>query len=68
MASQSIPPIENFGSEEEVRAYFARLERDYPQVVEAMKALNISYAQYLTAVKAMHQQSSVSTSSTRLTL
>ncbi len=55
-------------NEEQVRAYFARLEREYPQLIEAMRVLNISYRQYLAAVQALNQRSSVSTSSTRLNL
>lgn len=63
----SIPQIDP-GNEDQVRAYFARLEREYPQLIEAMKVMNISYQQYLAAMRAMNQQSSISTSSTRLTL
>ncbi|MGD1155789.1 MAG: hypothetical protein ABSA41_08165 [Terriglobia bacterium] len=67
MPPTSIPQIDP-RNEEQVRAYFARLEREYPELIEAMKVMNISYQQYLTAIKAMNQQSSISTSSTRLTL
>jgi hypothetical protein len=63
----SIPQIDP-GNGEQVRAYFARLEREYPQLIEAMKVMNISYQHYLAAMRAMNQQSSISTSSTRLTL
>ena len=55
-------------NEEEVRAYFARLEREYPQLIEAMRVLNMSYRQYLTALQALNQRSSFSTASTRLAL
>ncbi len=55
-------------NEAEVREYFARLEREYPQVIEAMKVMNISYQQYLEAVLALSRQPSLSTSSARLTL
>jgi len=55
-------------NEEQVRAYFADLERDYPQLIEAMRVMNISYQQYLVAMRAMSQQSSISTSSAQLTL
>lgn len=47
----------------EVRAYFARLEREYPQLVEAMKVMNISCQQYWAAMRAMNQQSSISSGS-----
>jgi hypothetical protein len=67
LPSPSIPQIDP-GNEEQARAYFARLEREYPQLIEAMKVMNISYQQYLAAMRAMNQQSSISTSSTRLTL
>ncbi len=63
----SIPQID-VRNEEQVRDYFARLERDYPQLIEAMKVMNISYPQYLAAMRAMSQQSSISTSSAQLTL
>lgn len=55
-------------NEVEVREYFARLEKEYPQLIEAMKAMNISYQQYLEAVLALSRQPSFSTSSARLTL
>ncbi len=55
-------------NEKQVRAYFARLERDYPQLIEAMRVMNISYPQYLAALRAINQHCSVSTSSTQLTL
>ncbi|MHB8656275.1 MAG: hypothetical protein ACYDA9_20655 [Terriglobia bacterium] len=55
-------------NEPEVREYFARLEKEYPQLIEAMKVMNISYQQYLAALSALNGQQSFSTSSTRLTL
>lgn len=55
-------------NEREVREYFARLEKEYPQLIEAMKVMNISYHQYLAALTALNRQQSFSTSSTRLTL
>jgi len=55
-------------NEAEVREYFARLEEDYPQLIEAMKVMNISYQQYLEAVLSLSRQQSLSTSSARLTL
>jgi len=53
-------------NEAELRAYFERLERDYPQLIEAMRVLNISYQQYLASLQALNQRASFSTSSTRL--
>lgn len=50
-------------NEGEVREYFARLEREYPQLIEAMKVMNISYQQYLTALLALTRQQSFSTGS-----
>jgi len=43
-------------NEREVRGYFDRLERDYPQLIEAMKVMNISYQQYLAALLALTRQ------------
>jgi hypothetical protein len=64
----SIVPRVDLRDEEQVRAYFARVERDYPQLIEAMKVMNISYQEYLAAMRAMSQRSSISTSSAKLTL
>jgi len=61
-------PMIDVSNEEQVRDYFARLERDYPQLIEAMKVMNISYPQYLAAMQAMNQRPSISTSSAQLTL
>ncbi len=59
-------PVLDIRNEEEVRQYFAQLEAEYPQLIEAMKVMNISYQQYLNALEAMNQPSSVSTSSAAL--
>ena len=59
-------PVLDIRNEEELRAYFARLEAEYPQLTEAMKVMNMSYRQYLLALQAMSQPSSISTSSARL--
>ncbi len=64
----SLTPVVDGHSEEEVRAYFSRLEREYPQLVEALKVMNISYQQYLAALHAMSQRSSFSSNTTRLAL
>jgi hypothetical protein len=50
---------------EQVAEYFAALERDYPQIVEAIRVMGISYEQYLLALRSMTQQSSFSSSTTR---
>lgn len=63
-----LTPVADIHNEEEVRAYFGRLEREYPQLIEAMKVMNISYRQYLAALQALNQRASFSSSSTRLTL
>jgi len=55
-------------NEAELRAYFERLERNYPQLIEAMRVLNISYQSYLAALQALNQRASFSTSCTRLNL
>jgi deoxyadenosine/deoxycytidine kinase len=62
-----IPTIE-VSDEKQVRDYFARLEQDYPQLIETMKVMNVSYQQYLAAMQAMNQRCSISTSSAQLTL
>jgi hypothetical protein len=64
----TLPQVVNLHNEEELRAYFARLEQEYPQLIEAMRVLNISYQNYLAALQALNQRASVSTSSTRLNL
>jgi wyosine [tRNA(Phe)-imidazoG37] synthetase (radical SAM superfamily) len=62
----NLEPVNNLGDETEVRAYFEQLERECPQVVEALRVMNIPYRQYLAALQAMKQPSSVSTSSAKL--
>jgi len=54
-------------NEAEVREYFARLEKEYPQLIEAMRVLNISYQQYLAALSTLNRQASFSTSTARIT-
>jgi len=63
-----VPFPSDIRNEEELRAYFALLEREYPQLIEAMRVMNMSYQQYLAVFQALNQRSSVSTSSTRLAL
>lgn len=67
MTPTNVPPA-NVENEEELKAYFARLEREYPQLIEAMKVMNISYRQYIAALQLLQQQPTFSTSSTKLTL
>ena len=62
------PQLVDVTNEDQVRAYFERLQREYPQVFEAMKIMNISYRQYLAALQTLNQRSSVSTNFTRLSL
>jgi cell division septum initiation protein DivIVA len=50
--------------EQQVRDFFARIEKEYPQLIEAIKAMNISYQQYLTSLQALNRHSSFSTGST----
>ncbi len=61
-------PIPDVQNEAEVREYFARLERDYPELIEAMNVMNISYRQYLEALLALSAQTSLSTGSALLML
>ena len=67
MTERKIPRA-SVDDEQELKAYFAALEREYPQLIEAMRVMNISYQQYLTALRLLQQQPSFSTSSTKLTL
>jgi hypothetical protein len=60
--------ITDTGNKEQVEAYFAVIEREYPQLTEAMKVMNISQQQYIVALQALKQPASSSASSTRLSL
>ena len=51
---------------EQVNEYFNRLEQTYPQLIEAMRNMGISNQQYLLAMQALNQRSSVSTGSTQI--
>jgi hypothetical protein len=53
---------------QQVKDYFARLERDYPQVIEAMKVMGISYQQYVTAMRSLSPHSSFSSNHTEISL
>jgi len=53
---------------QQVEDYFARLERDYPQVVEAMKIMGISYQQYVIAMRSLSPHSSFSSNHTEISL
>lgn len=55
-------------NEQQVKEFFARLEALYPDVVRAMKVLNISYRDYLAMLQASKQAPSISTSSTHIEL
>jgi len=61
-------PVVDINNEADVREYFARLEKDYPQLTAAMNVMNISYQQYLQALFGLSRQTSFSTSSARLEL
>lgn len=64
VAMNTIPPTPDLRNPESVREYFRQLEEQCPEVIEALRVLNVSYAQYLAALLAMNQQSSFTTSST----
>src|SRR5579863_5947172 len=53
---------------EQVKDYFACLERNYPQVLEAMRVMGISYQQYLTAMRSLSPHSSFSSNHTEISL
>ena len=55
-------------NEQELREFFARLEKEYPNLIEAMKVLNVSYQQYLALLEAATQPGTVSGNSARLML
>jgi hypothetical protein len=65
-AAPLIPNDFDIGNADQVNEYFAVLERDFPQIVEAVKVMGISYQQYLIAMRSLTQQSSFSTSSIRM--
>lgn len=56
-------PTLDIRDEESVRLYFERLESEYPEMIQALRVMNISYQEYLAAILAMNQQSSFSTTS-----
>ena len=64
----SLPANVDPDNAEEVREYFAKFEQDYPQVIEAMKVMNISYRQYLMAIRSLAPHSSFSTSQSEISL
>jgi short-subunit dehydrogenase involved in D-alanine esterification of teichoic acids len=53
---------------QQVKEYFASLERNYPQVIEAIKVMGISYQQYLTAMRSLSPHSSFSSNHTEISL
>ena len=53
---------------EQVNEYFNRLEQAYPQLIEAMRVMGISNQQYLLAMQALNQRSSISTASVQIPL
>lgn len=55
-------------SEQEIQEFFARMEQEYPDLVEAMRVLNVSYSQYLAMLEAATQSTTLSSSSAKLTL
>jgi hypothetical protein len=59
----TVAPVVDIRDEESVRLYFEQLERQYPEMVKALRVMNISYQEYLTAILALNQQCSFSTAS-----
>jgi hypothetical protein len=53
-------------NDQEVREFFAKLEALYPEVIQAMKTLNLCYSEYLAILQASRQTPSLSTSSTHI--
>ncbi len=53
---------------EQVNEYFNGLEQAYPQLIEAMRVMGISNQQYLLAMQALNQRSSISTASAQILL
>ena len=64
----SLPQITDIRDERQLSAYFTKLAEEFPEIVEALRVMNISYRDYLAALQALNRQSSVTTSSTKLRL
>lgn len=47
-------------AQERLDEAFAAFERDHPEVVEAMRVMNISFAEYLQALSSLKEGSSTS--------
>ena len=62
------PVVIDLHNVEEVNEYFANLERNYPQLIEAMKVMCISYQQYLLAIRSLSPHSSFSSNRTEIFL
>lgn len=66
-----IPDLNNnidLHDRQQVEEFFARLEQDYPQIIEAMKATGVSYQQYLTAMQSLSPRSSFSSNHSEISL
>jgi hypothetical protein len=68
LPAELIPADIDLHDAQQVKDYFACLERNYPQVVEAMKVMGISYQQYVTAMRALSPHSSFSSNRTEISL
>lgn len=55
-------------SEQEIRQLFSRMEQEYPELVQAMQVLNVSYNQYLAMLEAATQPTTVTGNSATLAL
>ncbi len=66
-ASMMFAPIDA-RNEAEVRLFFEELERAHPELIAAMRVMNISYYQYLIALQAADQGTTLSSASAPLTL
>jgi hypothetical protein len=55
-------------NKQEVDEYFAYLNREFPQIVEAIEVMGVPLQNYLLALQAIHQQASTSTTSTQIFL
>ena len=55
-------------SEQAINELFARMETEYPEIVSAMRVLNVSYGQYIAMLEAATQPTTVTSNSAPLAL
>jgi short-subunit dehydrogenase involved in D-alanine esterification of teichoic acids len=64
MSTSTMPaPTIDLRNTEEVERYFAFLNEQYPDLVEAINVMGIPYQHYLATLRMMPQQTTISTTS-----